>query len=204
MARIAYGRTDIQARQRLIDELWCLLEVEPFRKVTISQLAERAQCNRATFYYHYEDSGDLLQKALEQELVFSAGAISALSDLALGKDSSGWSVVDHPRLALAFKQVDRAILSEKIQNFLLRLWTLVLCREDEELEADAIVVISFLAEGMLGAYFRAQTNGTKAGCASVCGLISQGVRSIGEMHGATGAELSARLRMVERVWSSLD
>ncbi len=204
MARIAYGRTDIQARQRLIDELWCLLEVEPFRKVTISQLAERAGCNRATFYYHYEDSGDLLQKALEQELVFSAGAISALSDLASEGGTSCWSIADHPRLALAFKQVDRSILSDKLQSFLLRLWTLVLCREGEEIKPDAVVVISFLVEGMMGAFTRAQAIGAQAGCELVLDLISQGVREIGEMHGATGAELSARLRMAERVWSSLD
>lgn len=45
-----------------------LLKQKPISKITIKELCENADINRATFYSHYTDQYDLLQK-IEDELV---------------------------------------------------------------------------------------------------------------------------------------
>ncbi len=256
MARIAYSQTDVQAEQRLIESFWHLLESEPFRKVTISQLSEHAHCNRATFYYHYEDSGKLLQKALEQELVFNAGVISAMAEILSKEETSEddtkpvkaksanvkkvgnkdrgtesaaaaattiamastataasatvdsakeetWSIEEYPHLLVAFKQVDRATLSEKLQAFLVRLWTLVLCQKGETLNPDVLIAIAFLVEGLLGAFSRMQMLGAPSCSDLVRNLIFQCASDAADLYGFSNAEVAARLRMIERIWASL-
>ncbi|MFV0343182.1 MAG: TetR/AcrR family transcriptional regulator [Anaerocolumna sp.] len=50
------------------DSLVKLLQQKPMSKITIKELCELADINRATFYAHYTDQYDLLQK-IEEELV---------------------------------------------------------------------------------------------------------------------------------------
>ena len=42
-----------------------LLKTKPMSKVTVTELCQAAQINRATFYKHYLDVADLLQKIEE-------------------------------------------------------------------------------------------------------------------------------------------
>lgn len=202
MARIAYGRTDVPVDQRLVAAFWTLLEDAPFRRVTISKLTELASCNRASFYYHYEDSGDLLQKALERELVYEAGIMPSLAALAAGQEVGELNA--GPRFELAFRQVDRQDMSEVLQRFFCKLWTVVLCHEGETLSDEAREAISFLADGMLGSYARSLARGCAGWGASSCSLISSCLVRLGALYDLSGFELSARLGVVERVWSSLD
>lgn len=60
-ARVRYTR-------RMIETSFLeLLEEKPASRITVTQLCERAQINRATFYKHYLDIPDLLEK-IEQDL----------------------------------------------------------------------------------------------------------------------------------------
>ena len=203
MARIAYAHTDVRAQQRLIDSLWDLLETTPFRRITITQLAEAAHCNRATLYYHNEDANDLLQKALEHELVHEAGVISALADELSGKDVSTWSVGASSRLTLLTRQVDRSLLSEKLQVFSCRLWSLVLCQNGEDLSEEAAQVVAFMIDGMLGTYAKMQQLGAQECSSSVRDLVLSCAAKLGELYGVSDSELPSRLRMVERICPSL-
>ena len=204
MARIAYDQSDIRVQQRLIDSFWLLLETLPFRKVTISRLVELASCNRASFYYHYQDTGDLLQKALEQELVDELGVISIMADsLAGSKEARCASLSSHPRLLLAFRQVQRELLSERLQFFFLRLWTVVLCSEGEELVRDARELIAFFVDGLLGALLLPSVQGDSGLGLSVRKMSASCVEELGSLYGLDGGEVAARLRMINRVWSSL-
>lgn len=55
-ARVRYTR-------RMIETSFLeLLEEKPVSRITVTQLCERAQINRATFYKHYLDIPDLLEK----------------------------------------------------------------------------------------------------------------------------------------------
>lgn len=48
--------------------------VKPSKSTSVRELAERADINRGTFYIHYQDVNDLLQR-LEDEMATPAGAI---------------------------------------------------------------------------------------------------------------------------------
>ena len=60
-ARVRYTRMIIE--QSFLE----LLKEKPVSKITVTELCEKAQINRATFYKHYLDVQDLLEK-IEEEL----------------------------------------------------------------------------------------------------------------------------------------
>ncbi len=65
------GRTDARVRytQKVLKEaLLQLLREKPVNRVTVRELCELAELNRATFYSHYRDCFDLLE-SIENELV---------------------------------------------------------------------------------------------------------------------------------------
>jgi len=61
-ARIRYTRMVIE------DCFLALLQEKPANKVTVTELCQMAQINRATFYKHYLDIPDLLEKTEEKLL----------------------------------------------------------------------------------------------------------------------------------------
>ena len=56
-------KTKKQLRQALMD----LMSEKPSKSISVRELAERADINRGTFYIHYKDVGDLIQR-LEDEM----------------------------------------------------------------------------------------------------------------------------------------
>lgn len=53
-----------------------LLESKPVSKITVTELAKKAEINKATFYLHYKDIFDLYQKSLCEYLVEVASQIT--------------------------------------------------------------------------------------------------------------------------------
>lgn len=60
-ARVRYTRMIIE--QSFLE----LLREKPVNKITVTELCEKAQLNRATFYKHYLDIPDLMEK-IEEDL----------------------------------------------------------------------------------------------------------------------------------------
>lgn len=63
-ARVRYTKKVIK------ETFFTLLKDKPLSKITVSEICEQAQINRATFYKHYDNQFDLLEK-LETELLDS-------------------------------------------------------------------------------------------------------------------------------------
>ena len=61
-ARVRY--TKMVIRNSLLE----LLRIKPIAKITVTEICERADINRATFYAHYSDPSDLLH-SLEAEVI---------------------------------------------------------------------------------------------------------------------------------------
>ncbi len=62
---------DARARytRRVLEESFLfLLQEKPVGKITVTELCQRAQINRATFYKHYRDVPDLLECLVQQVL----------------------------------------------------------------------------------------------------------------------------------------
>lgn len=70
-ARVRYTRMIIQ--QTFLK----LLREKPLAKITVTEICELAEINRTTFYKHYQDTYDLLER-LEQEAI--CGLLSMIDD----------------------------------------------------------------------------------------------------------------------------
>ena len=61
-ARVKY--TKMVLKKALLE----LMQHKPVNKITVKEICERAELNRATFYAHYSDCFDLLE-SIEEELI---------------------------------------------------------------------------------------------------------------------------------------
>lgn len=69
-------------RMVLQDSLIELMKEKPIAKITIKELCEKADINRTTFYAHYTDQYDLLQKIGEETLSWlKETAVALMNDL---------------------------------------------------------------------------------------------------------------------------
>jgi len=70
----------VRTRQQLRAALVSLIEEKGFDALTVQDITDRAELNRATFYLHYRDKQDLLEKSLRDaidELMADLGASTA-------------------------------------------------------------------------------------------------------------------------------
>lgn len=64
-------KTDLRVRytQKVIQEaFWKLLKEKPLAKITVKEVCDLAQINRGTFYKHYMDCYDLMDKLQEEAI----------------------------------------------------------------------------------------------------------------------------------------
>ena len=59
----------LRTRQLIMDSFVDLSAKKEFKDITIKDITTAAQINRSTFYYHFEDIFDLLDKALTEVLL---------------------------------------------------------------------------------------------------------------------------------------
>lgn len=59
----------LRTRKSIVDSFIDLLEIQDFTSITISQIASEAMINRATFYRHFLDKYDLLEKSIQEILM---------------------------------------------------------------------------------------------------------------------------------------
>lgn len=58
-----------------------LLYEKPYKKITVSDVTEKAGVNRMTFYYHFKDIDDLVLKKIEEEFLEICKSALALGEL---------------------------------------------------------------------------------------------------------------------------
>jgi len=61
----------LRTRQLIMDAFIDLSGQKEFRDITVKDITEEAMINRATFYYHFKDIYDLLDKALSEVLLIN-------------------------------------------------------------------------------------------------------------------------------------
>ncbi len=83
-------RRVVRTRQALRDALMALVTEKGYEAITIQEIADRADVNRATFYLHFRDKEELLLSSL-RELYDALGATvpSAASAEQMGKAIAG-------------------------------------------------------------------------------------------------------------------
>lgn len=65
----------LRTRKLIMDSFIELSGKKEFKDITVKDITTEAQINRATFYYHFEDIYDLLDKALSEVLLINLNAI---------------------------------------------------------------------------------------------------------------------------------
>ena len=75
----------IRTRQWLSEAFFELLEEKGFQKITVQDITDRANVNRATFYDHYEDKTDLFNTIIDHTFQQKLdNKIPAMADFNLG------------------------------------------------------------------------------------------------------------------------
>ncbi|WP_171051906.1 TetR/AcrR family transcriptional regulator [Alteribacter natronophilus] len=90
-----------RTREKIRETFALLIEEKGLDAVTVKDLTERADFNRGTFYLHYQDKYDLLEKS-EEEVI---RGITAISDSIGYNDPSSWadSARMHPSATAYFE-----------------------------------------------------------------------------------------------------
>lgn len=128
--------------------------------ITATDIIRATPCNRATFYYHYADTDELLKKTLEDNIpVNLTSAIFAALAAPGGLDSWPTGQIED---AVA-KDRDRieslsALLSSsagevarnKLKQAMYGLWKPVLGLSDEDFSGTTLIVLEFVANGIIG------------------------------------------------------
>ncbi len=65
---IKLDRRIAKTKEAIYQSFISLIAEKDFESITINEIAERANVNRGTVYFHYEDKYDLLNKCIEEHL----------------------------------------------------------------------------------------------------------------------------------------
>lgn len=156
-----------------------LAEEKPVEKITVRELADRAEINKATFYNHYETIYDLIDE-LEQEAI----------DLIVEHMRSAKSLIEDPRAYVhdLYAALSASSLhlyfnaSYRQKEFLNKLNTSLhelaktehLDPRDHDREG---ILIAFIIQGLLGVRHLAP-NATAKNIDAIADLVAEGVTSL--------------------------
>lgn len=143
-----------EARQRMIDSFWELLEEYRYGEITVGMIVNRAGCSGGTFYYHFDSIEDLLYSALEDEFLNDSGFIADCLNLLTGADATAANnMLNEDRLQhvfLAVRQGASEQVSSSVKSIILDMWRTILCPDGEELAQDTRLIIEYTYSGTLG------------------------------------------------------
>lgn len=158
MARPRKDQAD-PAERRLKDAFWTLLEEHDLHDITVSMITKQAQCNRGTFYYHYDSLAMLLDALIEEELLAKSKLPHTLfclmcQDNAPNQTDARWEnelFSQHVRrFGLMMERAGQEYIDAKAKETLTETWESILCTKGESLSLDSRLLIEYSASGMIG------------------------------------------------------
>ena len=87
MAKAEY-RSAIRSRQLIHDALAELLEEKSWDKITVADIVRRANINRGTFYAHYDNVPDVIQRTTETGLTHVLDIFSHAPTMGVGVEAA--------------------------------------------------------------------------------------------------------------------
>lgn len=90
MARPRKDSAQPGARQRITEAYWALAAERAFPDIAVDQILKRADCNRTTFYYHFENLAAVRAEAEKQRL--TAEKFRSIVRLIVSRDLSSSAV----------------------------------------------------------------------------------------------------------------
>lgn len=163
MARPRRDAGTPEGRERLIAAFWSLLEMRELSDVTVGAIAAEADCNRGTFYYHFESLDALIQAAIETEILGEhTFSNSVLKLMIAGGDRPAediWREGRFSHIALLVKRGGLELVASKTKEVLLALWKGALCPEGGELNPRTRFILEYSMNGVLGMMVLAHSDG---------------------------------------------
>ena len=92
MAKAEY-RSAVRSRKMINEALADLLTEKPLDKITVTDVVNRADINRGTFYAHYKDIPDVVDHLIQQTFSIIRDALIAQSNIPTGVGTSLLSTI---------------------------------------------------------------------------------------------------------------
>ena len=159
-----------RSREMLKGALTELLKTQPFDRISVKGICEKAGINRSTFYVHYSCPRDLIDE-LENDILSHLPCVSSndkediIASLSIMMEyiKNNSSVVE----VLMSKGVSSAF-SEKLMTTVMDRYKTFLKIEDDELSRRCYL---FCISGVIGLVWDWIANGTKASCYDISSTI---------------------------------
>lgn len=153
MARPRKSERDA-ADSRLIAALWTLLEQHHLSDITVGMVTDQAGLNRGTFYYHFKSMDDLIDRAIENEVLGNGSLMQNVFSLIAGMSTANhfetFVTQKTNKIALLIKQGGMDSFSVKIKRLVFSTWKAVLCDNGDELAPNTRLVIEYSTSGIIG------------------------------------------------------
>lgn len=105
---------------RLANAFWTLLEHHRLANITVGMVAEQAELNRGTFYYHFKSMDDLVDRVIEDEILGNESVMQNVFGLIAGSSTvdSLETLINRKtdRFALLINQGGMDLFSVKIKR----------------------------------------------------------------------------------------
>ena len=139
---------------RLANAFWALLEHHRLANITVGMVAEQAELNRGTFYYHFKSMDDLVDRVIEDEILGNESVMQNVFGLIAGSSTvdSLETLINRKtdRFALLINQGGMDLFSVKIKRLVFATWKAILCDEGEELSPSTRMIIEYSTSGVIG------------------------------------------------------
>lgn len=153
MARPRKTQAGPDAKERMGEAFWQLLEKNELRDITVGMIAAHAHCNRGTFYYHYRDFEDFVSATIEAELFETSILAEGMFRMATDDDFNIFDEIS-PRLAerisLIIERAGIEIVFKKVHATATLFWNTAVASDEQNLLPEAEAVVDYYIGGVLG------------------------------------------------------
>lgn len=152
MARPRKSQSTPDAKQRIGEAFWNLLEENEIREITVGMITAKAQCNRGTFYYHYQDLEDLISTMLQEEML--EANVLAEGVFRMGTDE-GFNVFEElspafvQRMNLIIERAGLELVFGKLHETAISFWNIVAAPDSRAIKPETEVLIDYYVGGIL-------------------------------------------------------
>lgn len=156
------------SRKQMQDALLDLLRIKSYSKITITEINDKANLSRRTFYEHFESKDELLISLLDDilEPIFSKMASSAINAFRGQSDESAVILMfqqwkeNHKVLSLLRSTNCDLLMLNRFTNWFRKIYREAVA---PEFETENELVVEYTLNLIAGAYFRAITSWTDKG-----------------------------------------
>ena len=195
------ARTAERMKARLADALWdCLAEL-PVGEISVGDVIEAAGVSRGSFYYHFDDLGELLAWAIRQEVMNSDRKGHSFALLLARAEPSGNALVQRAiaRVCLLLDKGGMSPVFDVVLDAMREVWVAVLEPEGGRLPDGVVAQLEYAVGGSVGMLARASRSTEaklRASSAFIRACNRTLVERIADELGVSAAELVARLERV--------